>query len=416
MKTHLTTVLLLLTGCLPVAAQQTERAQVEATVLDYLDGGTFGDTTRLIRAFHPSATMKFVDKSTGQFRDVPIADYLNRAKGSAGQRANRTTRILSIDITGTAAQAKLEINAPTHTFIDYFNLLKIDGRWQVVSKIFNRSDKAPLYAPDTISTNDVFGLTIAPGGQTAYFVKSYGGRDTLHLFTTSRQNGHWQKPAKASISGTYKDIDPFFSPDGNLMVFNSTRPKPGRSQPGDFDIWAIRRTNRGWSDPYHLGATVNSDSSDFYASVAANGTLYFSSTRQGGLGKTDIWRSVQRNGVYQKPENLGNTVNTADYEGNPCIAPDEDFMIYVGRDSQQDYGDGDLVIAFNRNGRWSRPQNLGADVNTADAEFAPTLTDGGKTLLFGRIKRGKPLQENVHIIRQFDRLVERLRSSAQFDS
>ncbi|MFD2574594.1 nuclear transport factor 2 family protein [Spirosoma soli] len=407
--------MLLLSGRLTFG-QQTERQRVEATVLDYLDGGTYGDTTRLIRAFHPSASMKFVDKTTGQFRDAPIAEYLNRMKPSAGQRLNRTTRILAVDITGTAAQAKLEIDAPTHIFIDYFNLLKIDGRWQVVSKIFNRIDKAPRFAPDTIATNDMFGLTISPDGQTAYFVKSYGGRDTLHLYTARRQDGRWLKPTKASFSGRYKDIDPFFSPDGNVLLFNSNRPKPGRKDIKDFDIWTVKKGTKGWSQPYHLGDLINSDSSDFYATVATNGNIYFTSTRPGGQGKSDLWRSVNRDGVYQKPENLGASLNTTAGESNPCISPTEDYLIFAGDTNLVGYGDGDLYISFNQNGRWSIPQNLGADINTADAEFSPTLTDAGKTLLFGRIKRGKPLVENVHVVRQFDKLVERLRASARFDS
>ncbi len=106
-----------------------------------MDGGTYGDTTRLIAAFHASATMKFVDNKTGEFRDVPIATYLNNARKNVGKKNDRTCRILSYDIDGTAAQAKVEIDFGTGMFHDYFNLLKIDGEWKIVSKIFYRIDK-----------------------------------------------------------------------------------------------------------------------------------------------------------------------------------------------------------------------------------------------------------------------------------
>lgn len=115
---------------------------LEAPLLDYLDGGTNGDTTRLIRAFHPTATMKYVDAATGQFKDVPIGDYLSRAKASANKKTERTTRIVHYEKTGTAAQARVESDYPTFRFIDFFNLLLIDGRWQIVSKIFYRQDKS----------------------------------------------------------------------------------------------------------------------------------------------------------------------------------------------------------------------------------------------------------------------------------
>lgn len=125
------------------AQSKAEREAVEKTLLNYLEGGTNGDTTRLIAAFHPSASMKFVDNKTGEFKDVPIATYLDNARKNAGKKSDRKTKILSYDIDGTAAQAKVEIDFGTGMFHDYFNLLKIDGEWKIVSKIFYRIDKEP---------------------------------------------------------------------------------------------------------------------------------------------------------------------------------------------------------------------------------------------------------------------------------
>ncbi|MBA4851146.1 nuclear transport factor 2 family protein [Emticicia sp. BO119] len=122
-------------------AQKSDLELVKETVQNYLDGGTYGDTAKMAQVFHPSAFMKFVDVKTGEFRDVPIARYLENGKANAGKKIDRTTKILNIDITGTAAQAKLELDMPNTKLTDYFNLLKINGEWKVVSKIFTREDK-----------------------------------------------------------------------------------------------------------------------------------------------------------------------------------------------------------------------------------------------------------------------------------
>jgi hypothetical protein len=122
-------------------AQKSDLELVKETVQNYLDGGTYGDTAKMAKVFHPTAFMKFVDVKTGEFRDVPIARYLENGKANAGKKIDRTTKILNIDITGTAAQAKLELDTPTSKLTDYFNLLKINGEWKVVSKIFAREDK-----------------------------------------------------------------------------------------------------------------------------------------------------------------------------------------------------------------------------------------------------------------------------------
>lgn len=125
-----------------LAQSSPEEVAVNETLMNYLDGGTYGDTVRLMKAFHPSASMKYIDNKTGEFRDVPIADYLNRAKANAGKTNNRKTKIVYTTISGTAAQARLEIDGGTYIFHDYMNLLKINGEWKIVGKVFWREEKS----------------------------------------------------------------------------------------------------------------------------------------------------------------------------------------------------------------------------------------------------------------------------------
>lgn len=86
--------------------------------------------------------MKYIDNKTGEFRNVPIADYLNRAKANAGKTNNRKTKIVYTTLSGTAAQARLEIDGGTYIFHDYMNLLKINGEWKIVGKVFWHEEKS----------------------------------------------------------------------------------------------------------------------------------------------------------------------------------------------------------------------------------------------------------------------------------
>lgn len=124
-----------------VSQAQSEDIAVKATLLDYLEGGTLGDTVRLNRAFDKSASMRFVDNKTGEYRIVPIVEFLDRAKANAGKKSDRKTRIIYMHVAGTAAQARLEIDGGTYFFHDFMNLLKINGQWKIVSKIFWREEK-----------------------------------------------------------------------------------------------------------------------------------------------------------------------------------------------------------------------------------------------------------------------------------
>lgn len=118
-----------------VSAQQ-EDAAVRACLEHYMSGQ--GD--RMEQAFHPSASMKYIDVKTGEFKDVPIADFIARVKANPAP-TGRKIEIVSLNVEGTAAQAKIRIETDKVVMYDYMNLLKTAEGWKIVSKIFSRQDK-----------------------------------------------------------------------------------------------------------------------------------------------------------------------------------------------------------------------------------------------------------------------------------
>ncbi|MEE9363580.1 MAG: nuclear transport factor 2 family protein [Cellulophaga sp.] len=119
-------------------AQKYDYNLVEKTVSYYLDGGSNNDYETLKKAFHKDATMKFISK--GEYKEVNALEFFKKVI-KPGPKSTRITNISYINISGNTANAKLEIEYPTFMFIDYMNLLKIDGEWKVVSKIYHRKSK-----------------------------------------------------------------------------------------------------------------------------------------------------------------------------------------------------------------------------------------------------------------------------------
>lgn len=119
------------------AQQATEEALVKACLENYMSG----DGNRMEKAFHPSASMKYVDYQTGTFTDVPIAEFITRIKSRTDKLDRKLFELVSLNIEGTAAQAKIRIDMNNLITNDYMNLLKIDGEWKIVSKIFSRKEK-----------------------------------------------------------------------------------------------------------------------------------------------------------------------------------------------------------------------------------------------------------------------------------
>ncbi|UJH66415.1 nuclear transport factor 2 family protein [Allomuricauda sp. SCSIO 65647] len=130
-----TVFLLFFLASLIVNAQKSDYEMIAETVGYYLDGGTNNDFETLKKAFHENATMKYITDEG--YKEVNALEFFSRMDASKPKQ-DRKTRIANITIAGHAANARLEIKYPTFTFIDFMNLLKVDGEWKIVNKIFYR--------------------------------------------------------------------------------------------------------------------------------------------------------------------------------------------------------------------------------------------------------------------------------------
>lgn len=239
---------------------------------------------------------------------------------------------------------------------------------------------AQIFVPGVISTpDDELNAAFSPDGKTVYFTKNVGRKGVIVF--SSLKNAVWSKPEVAIFSGRYSDFDPYFSADGKRLYFISNRPLAGASPKTDFDIWFVEKTNETWSTPQNLGAPVNSGTDELYPALAADETLYFSTNRDGGRGRFDLYRSKFVNGKYLEPENLGE-VNSPVSEADCYVAPDQSFLIVASYGRADGFGDGDLYVSFNQNGVWTKAVNLGAGVNSTAREYAPIGSPDGKSLFF----------------------------------
>jgi Putative lumazine-binding len=108
----------------------------------YFEGVRRSDTAAAHRAFHPVVTMYSV--RDGGFAQRSIPDWLaGIAERAPNPPAPDTVprRILAVDVTGSAAMAKLEIGYPDALITDYMSLLKVNGEWTIVGKIFHRQPR-----------------------------------------------------------------------------------------------------------------------------------------------------------------------------------------------------------------------------------------------------------------------------------
>ena len=112
----------------------------EQAVRTCLENYMSGDGNKVEKAFHPSATMKYIDAQNGEFKDIPITDYISQVKANPAKQ-DRKIEIVTLNIEGNAASGKIKIETDKAILYDYMNMLKVDGEWKIVSKVFSRTNK-----------------------------------------------------------------------------------------------------------------------------------------------------------------------------------------------------------------------------------------------------------------------------------
>jgi len=241
-----------------------------------------------------------------------------------------------------------------------------------------------LFAPGIISTGmGEYSSIFSPDGNEFYFDVPNPSHSKFYILGMKRINGLWSPPELVSFSGKYYDSFPFVSPDNKKMFFTSRRPVYSGDLSFDWNIWVSLRTEKGWSEPYPLPPPINTDTREYAPSLDSNGTLYFTSNRKGGKGRTDIYRCFYEDGAFTLPENLGENVNTENGEFNSCIAPDGSYLIFISNRQQGSFGNNDFYVSFRKSdGNFAPAVNLGESVNTPGWENRPAISYDGKYLFY----------------------------------
>ena len=104
----------------------------------------------------------------------------------------------------------------------------------------------------------------------------------------------------------YNYAHPCLSPDGNKLYFSSDMPGGF----GGMDLYVCIKNGTTWDKPENLGPTVNTSGNDCFPFIDANNDLYFASNGRGGLGGFDIYFSSRAFLGFSEPFNLGYPINS----------------------------------------------------------------------------------------------------------
>lgn len=250
---------------------------------------------------------------------------------------------------------------------------------------------AARFAPGVVSTDAIeLNGVFTPDLREFFFTRLIDGVDTMHHSVWS--GSEWRAPQPLLVfpdQARSVAVDMAISPDGQELYFLGQHPHEHAPRDPPYDLWVSRRGDGGWATASAVPPPISTSADELYPTVVADGSLYFSSTRPGGPGGSNLYRAQRLpDGSFAEPVLLEAPINSEHGIGDSYVAPDESVMILSSR-RPPSVGAGDLFVAFRQDGgAWGAPMHMGDTINTDEHEFCPMMTPDGRFLFFSRLYGG----------------------------
>ncbi|MCD6067740.1 MAG: hypothetical protein K0S33_2566 [Bacteroidetes bacterium] len=262
----------------------------------------------------------------------------------------------------------------------------------------------PVNAGDAINSNyyEYFPTITADGSQflfTRNIREESGTAGQEDFYISMNNNGKWMSstPMKG-LNSPGNEGAPNISADGQFMFFVLCPDQfgnygaDGRKGYGSCDIFFSQKINGKWSEPRNVGEPINSRNWETQPSFSSDGkTLYFVRgivTRE-GIKSQDIYMSqIGFDGQFSDPVKLGPNINTDGKEESVYIHPDN-MTLYFASDGFPGMGGLDLFMSKRQpNGEWGPSVNLGYPINTFVDDNSLLVGPNGKIAYFASERPG----------------------------
>ena len=362
------------------------------------------------------------DKLFNQYEYVDAAqEYLKlEEQGKADNYVNlqlATTYFNMFDTVNAEKWYAVAVQTPqeAETYYRYAQMLKANGKYEQANKQMQEFAKLapqdqraiafkenPNYIPKLKADPKLFDVTPSSVsseksdfgavlyGNILYFTsarnlsaKKYGWNEEPFLDIYKADfNGDGtitNATAVTDLNTTNHDGPVSITKDGNTVYFASNsfrassfeKDKKNNLKLGRNNIYKATKDGDKWTNITSLPFN-SKEYSTSSPSVSRDGkTLYFSSDMPGTLGDVDIWKvTVNEDGSYGTPENLGKNVNTEGKESFPFIN-DDNNTLYFASSGRQGFGGLDVFqVDLSKN---EKASNIGQPVNTEKDDFALSL-------------------------------------------
>jgi outer membrane protein OmpA-like peptidoglycan-associated protein/tetratricopeptide (TPR) repeat protein len=359
--------------------------------------GQTGDTGEKIRILRKAVS---INSEYSNFA------YLNlgRAELSVGQYFEAKTHLLEFEKRNKISEYTGELKKLIHSADFGIDALAkpVDFKPQNLGPAINT--KYDEYHPSMTADEQTLIFTVGlprPGIDTV-IVQT----DTQEDIFISRKDssGLWAKAVQfgAPLNTNRNEGAHSVTADGSVLYFTACEDASGYNPHGlclgRCDIYKTVRNGNQWLQPENCGPIINTKYKETQPNISPDGhSLYFVSDRPGGFGGLDIWRSsLSENGLWSKPVNLGDSVNTAADDVSPFVAADC-RTLYFSSSGWEGLGRSDIFFSHkNADKSWSKAINLGFPINTYGEQTGLTLNTAGNRAYYAADYKGGYGRQDIY--------------------
>lgn len=239
------------------------------------------------------------------------------------------------------------------------------------------------YGPTFFGKQIVFTSSRSEGNQYSK-IHAWTKQNFTDLFVASIDNdgrlGSVENFSK-TVNTKFNESSPIFTKDGKTMYFTRNNYNDGKKRKSDDKvimekIYKAELVNGEWTNVKELPFSSDNYKTAHPALSTDEKTLYFASDMPGSFGNSDLYKvSIDSNGNFGLPENLGTTINTEGRETFPFI--DADNNLFFASDGHPGLGGLDIFEAKVNNNSFEKPVNIGKPLNSQLDDFGYVTNKDG---------------------------------------
>ena len=235
------------------------------------------------------------------------------------------------------------------------------------------------YGPSFLGDQIVFTSSRSEGNSSSR-IHDWTNQNFTDLFVATIDNngklGGVENFSK-EINTKFNESSPIFTKDGKTMYFTRNNYNNGKKGKSDDKVSILEKIykaeliNNEWTNITELPFCNDNYKTAHPALSPDEKTMYFASDMPGSYGMSDLYKvTIDSNGNFGTPENLGTTINTEGRETFPFI--DADNTLFFASDGHPGLGGLDVFESKLENKQYSKPQNIGKPINSSKDDFGYT--------------------------------------------